>query len=291
MALTYADIKLRQHRIDWYLDLIRENKREGLFQVGADVKDRVHHKATTTAIHTSVLAEALGRDLIEPQDVPQGLVADVRKKWLKGAADRERDDAALTGTRVHKHAERLAQGEKFDIPEEHQRHIESWFRFVQYYGVEFVDTEFTVFNLTLGYAGTGDFLAYFRKRPQWGLVLGDYKTSKSGLWASVALQLKALADGDFIGRCKACEMNGPCEGNRHPEAAVYADTETLKPVQTLVGVQLTAEGFHVVPVNPSPMAQKRFAQTFKSAIDITAWKSGGDRDALLTDAEPKVMVD
>lgn len=285
MALTSNDIKLRQHRINWYLDELRSDKTHALRNLAVDVKDKKNPK-TTLAIQTSVLAEALGRDLLVVQDIPVNLIDDVRKKWLKGAADRDRDDAASLGTLVHKHAERLAQGEVFGIPDEHLDHVRVWRAWVEYYGVEFVDTEFTVFNLALGYAGTGDFLARFRKRPDWGLVLGDYKTSKSGLWASVALQLTALRYAQFIGRCRTC----PHMDNVHPIEDVYADYETLKQVKTLVGVQITAESFHTVPVNPSRMKDREFKDAFKGAIATAAWKSTGEKNALLPDAEQKVIV-
>lgn len=282
MALTYNDLRLRQQRIDWYLDLIRENKKEGLWQLAVDVKDRKTKAATTKAIQSSVLAEALGRELIVVRDIPVNMVSDVRKKWLKEAADRSRNDAAILGTQVHKHAERLAQGEVFDLPNEHMDHVASWRAWVDYYGVEFVDTEFTVFNLTHNYAGAGDFMAYFRKRPDWGLVLGDYKTSKSGIWPSIALQLAAIRYAEFVGRCKTC----PHYDNVHPPHDVYPDYDALKGIKTCVGVQITAEGFRTVPVR----ATRMFFQTFIAANTIVNYKTKGERFALDTESEPFVQV-
>jgi hypothetical protein len=69
---------------------------------------------------------------------------------------------------------------------------------------EFIESEFTVWSRTHGYAGTGDFIAVIDGKT----VLGDMKTGK-GLYAETGLQLAALANADFIIRPDGSEEEIP----------------------------------------------------------------------------------
>jgi len=60
-------------------------------------------------------------------------------------------------------------------------------------GAEIVASEFTVWNLTAGYAGTADRLVLF---PDGSIWLADLKTGRS-LWGEHALQLMAYAMAEF----------------------------------------------------------------------------------------------
>lgn len=61
------------------------------------------------------------------------------------------------------------------------------------YNPKWVDSEFTVWSDTYGYAGTADWSAFIGK----SLVLGDTKSGK-GVYPDTAMQLAALAKADYI---------------------------------------------------------------------------------------------
>jgi hypothetical protein len=268
---TVEQLKLNKEKVEHYCLSIASDKEAGIR----------HLKATATkAMQGDVYALALARDIISIDDVPPKLSSDVAERYLKEAAWRERDVAADRGTEVHDLAERLTQGEKLDVPPELSNHILSWRQFVDEWEMEFIETEFTVFHPEFNYAGTGDFLARSGIRPEWGVILGDYKTSKSGIWPDIALQLAALKYAKFIGRCNACADFGPA--CLHPADRCYEDFETLKSVQTCVGVQITEEGFQVVPVRVTDAT----FQIFLSAINVHKWKTEAENWALDLKSHP-----
>ncbi len=131
-------------------------------------------------------ASALSRDPRLPAALgkPSELRTAVREAAT--AAERYRDDAALRGTRVHHYCEQVAlralgRPDELDAArlalEEHeesgfaQRFDEWW----ELYDVRPVEAELTVWNATLGYAGTLDLVATIGGRT----CLIDYKTKKT----------------------------------------------------------------------------------------------------------------
>jgi hypothetical protein len=92
-------------------------------------------------------------------------------EFLRGAADRSRDDAAEHGTNVHALVESIAKGgEGGDTLEE-----EIAREFLRVYDASVVHSEFGVLNLTEGYGGAGDLIV----RINGELWLVDVKTSNS----------------------------------------------------------------------------------------------------------------
>ncbi len=110
-----------------------------------------------------------------------------RLNVLKRSPYAERDAAASRGTLVHHLAEKLANGEEVDVPDDVTGHVESAIRFLDEWQPEVILSEVTVYNLDYGYAGTLDLIARF---PDGRVALCDYKTSK-GVYADTALQLAA----------------------------------------------------------------------------------------------------
>lgn len=122
-----------------------------------------------------------------------------RLKELQGARYAEKDKAAKRGTEVHGYAERLIHGDRIEVPEELAGHVEAYARFLDVFKVEAVAVEFGVASYKHGYAGTTDLIADIvvprlgKKR-----LLLDLKTSRSGIFGEVALQLAAYRYADVI---------------------------------------------------------------------------------------------
>lgn len=270
---TVEQLKLRKEKIDMYVNEIGvHGPGDGLAAMEADIKK----KLVGASIRIDVMALALAQRRIGVEHIPARYAKDVTEKWLKEASDRERDVAADRGTEVHDLAERISQGEVVKVPEELGSHIKSWQAFHDDWDIEIVDTEFTVFNPEHNYAGTGDLLFRSRRYPELGLILGDYKTSKSGIWPDIALQLAALKYGKFIGRC----LTNPIYHTNHDNCQLIEDA--IPAIDTCVGIQITDTGYQVVLVNVS-MAT---FYTFLSGITVAKWKTEGEKWALDKDTYP-----
>ena len=117
--------------------------------------------------------------------------------WLKGAAYRERDVAALRGTDVHKFAEAWQLGEEPELPEGAAGETARRFlEFCEAKQPKFAVSEVQVFNKTHMYAGTLDFIAEIDGVP----LLVDIKTGKDDrVYPEYALQLTAYRHGEWMG--------------------------------------------------------------------------------------------
>lgn len=122
-----------------------------------------------------------------------GLEVSDRLKRLKGARYEDRDAAAKRGTEVHALAEQLTLGHEVKVPDELRGHVESYCAFLDDWEPTPILTEVTVINYTHGYAGTLD-MVY--RLPSGAVVLADIKTTRSGIYGEVALQLAAYANAE-----------------------------------------------------------------------------------------------
>ena len=113
-------------------------------------------------------------------------VAD-RLKELSGAPNAMRDAAAVRGTRVHALADKLANGEEVDVPEDLAGHVEACVQFLDDWDVETILAECPVYHETYLYAGTFDLIAWIGGE----VWLLDWKTNKSGPFGDTAFQLAA----------------------------------------------------------------------------------------------------
>lgn len=110
------------------------------------------------------------------------------------AAERDRDAAAVQGTKIHYACEQISQGRSIlpsYLSNEQWKFVEQFRAWMEKYQPKFIAREVTVFGETPygKYAGTADFIAEID-----GLVVaGDYKTTRSGLHIDVAFQLSAIA--------------------------------------------------------------------------------------------------
>lgn len=164
-----------------------------------------------------------------------------RLKELQGARYAEKDRAAKRGTEVHTYAERLINGESLEVPEELAGHVESYARFLDAFKVEPVAVEFGVASYKHGYAGTTDLIAdiviprHGRKR-----VLLDIKTSRSGIFGEVALQLAAYRYAEvIIGK------------GEEPEVPMIE-------VEACAGIHVRGDGADLVPVTADEAVFRSF---------------------------------
>lgn len=126
---------------------------------------------------------------------------DAAVDFLKRAPDRDVRQAADKGTDVHDLFERMAKGEAIGrVHPDLAPYVEIFEGFVEQFEPEFLILEGTVWSETHGYAGSFDFIAWITD-PETGeriLVIGDWKTTRSGVHEEVALQLAAYAHADYI---------------------------------------------------------------------------------------------
>lgn len=114
---------------------------------------------------------------------------------MKGAPWRDTKQAADAGTAVHDLYERLGNGENVGrVHPDLKPYVQHFNEFVEEFQPEFVHQEETVWSDTHAYAGSFDLLASI----DGDLVWIDYKTTRSGVYPEVALQLAAYAHADVI---------------------------------------------------------------------------------------------
>lgn len=112
-----------------------------------------------------------------------------------------RDERAEVGTGIHETVEAEHKGtwDFPDLDEEQKQIMEQWRKFNQRYTIKPLLTEFTVWNFSEDYAGTGDGLWEITENEtgkSW-VALIDLKTSKGvygGQWAQIA----ALKNGEVL---------------------------------------------------------------------------------------------
>lgn len=133
-----------------------------------------------------------------------------RLKRIKGGRYEKRDAAAAKGTEVHKLAERLIAGERVTVPDHLTGYVQSCVRFLDEFEVRAVHVEAVVYSEARRHVGTLDLIAdvLLPDMPQYdhiprgedGFARGllDWKTSRSGIFGEVALQLTPYRFSDFL---------------------------------------------------------------------------------------------
>jgi len=115
--------------------------------------------------------------------------------WLKRAPQRFTGGAADLGTEVHGLYEALSRGQSIGrVHPDIQPFIDNWHEWNEEFAPEFLHVEGTVWNDQPLYAGSFDAIAVIGGET----VIIDYKTTRSGVHAEVALQLAAYASADSI---------------------------------------------------------------------------------------------
>lgn len=161
-------------------------------------------------------------------------------KHLRAAATEERDLAGDRGQRAH---EAIALGLSPEVVAATQPdifgHVVQYHDFMRSKGAELVWSERQLWNLTYGYAGTGDALMRF---PSGRVLVVDYKTSKS-VYIDHAIQLVAYGMAEFVGE------NGVVD--------LWA-TEWLARADGLAILHLSEQAWEWVEVRPDPVIFQGF---------------------------------
>lgn len=114
--------------------------------------------------------------------------------WLKAAPERELSAAADTGDRVHKTIENLIADPASPYDEDLEPFVQNFNQFCVQYEPEWLHVEKSVFSISHLYAGSFDAIAKIRNE----VTLLDFKTTRSGISAKVALQLAAYSRAEVM---------------------------------------------------------------------------------------------
>ncbi len=178
------------------------------------------------------------------------LIANIKTKaervdLMKKAPDRQSEGAAEIGTLIHDIAEARVLG--LPTPPYEDKHagfVRSFEMFLDDWQPEYQATEMTVYHRAPNvYAGTLDFIA---KLPSLGLVLGDYKTSRSGIFGETVLQLAAYRYAEFAGMPNGEEVPMP-------------------QVDTCVALNLRPEGYKLHELDAGESAYRTFLYAMQIA--------------------------
>lgn len=195
----------------------------------------------------------------------EAMSASKRLDWMLKARYLERDAAANKGTEVHKFGERLVKGEEVHVPDELAAYCEAYARFLDSFKVVPLYVEFSVANLTVGYAGTGDLIADV-DIPNMGAqrLLLDLKTNKSGIFGETALQLAAY---------------------RYAEVLIEDNERDLPmpEVDACAAVHVTPNGAHLIPVT----ADEQVFLMFRYAAKVASFTRDG-KDLVGAPIDPSV---
>jgi hypothetical protein len=199
--------------------------------------------------------------------------------WLKRAPFRDTEKAAAQGTDIHNWAEKFALGGHGvtleAAPEAQRGYLDGFLHFVGEMKPTWEMSEASVYNREHGYAGTLD--ALLTLDPEIGATLGleglglvDYKTTRSGIFPEVALQLAAYRYAEFIGMPDGTEI-------------------PMREVNWCAGLWLKPTGYELIPIDAGPLAFEYFlsACTIADFAD-TVGKQLVGRPAQLP-AQPKRM--
>jgi hypothetical protein len=165
-----------------------------------------------------------------------------RMKKIKGGRYEKRDAAAAKGTNVHKLAQRLIAGERVVIPEGLEGYVTACVNFLNDFDVRQIYVEAVVYSESKRHVGTLDLLAdiLLPDMPEYDDIprddagyargLFDWKTSKSGIFGDVALQLAPYRHSEFL------------------IDPVTGDVVDMPRVDFTAGIHLRPNGYTLVPL-------------------------------------------
>lgn len=226
--------KKQAGRNHWYVDLDRGGEKvDGVTTILANGLPKpalLNWSAEATAAYAVDRWEKLGE-----------LPLSERLKVISKGRYETTDKAKAKGTAVHQLAERLITGEKVTIPDGIEGYVRGCVAFLDEFDLRAVHVEAVIYSETRRHVGTLDLIGDVRlpDMPEYDHIardddgysrgLFDWKTSKSGIFGEVALQLAPY---------------------RHSEFLILPD-ETVIPmpeVDFCAGIHLRPDGYSVVPL-------------------------------------------
>jgi hypothetical protein len=164
-----------------------------------------------------------------------------RLKRIKGGRYEKRDAAANKGSQIHKLAERLIAGQRVTIPDGIEGYVQACVNFLNDFDLREVHVEAVVYSEQYRHVGTLDLIAdvLLPDMPEYDHIprrddgsargLFDWKTSRSGIFGDVAMQLAPY---------------------RHSEFLILPDGEVIDmpEVDFCAGIHLRADGYTCVPL-------------------------------------------
>jgi len=164
-----------------------------------------------------------------------------RMKKIKGGRYEKRDAAGNKGTQIHKLAERLIAGEKVTVPDALTGYVESCVRFLDDFDLRAQHVEAVVYSETYRHVGTLDLIGDVllpdmseyehipRGEDGYCRALLDWKTSRSGIFGDVAMQLSPYRFSEFM-------------------VLPDGDIIDMPAVDFCAGIHLRADGYSFVPL-------------------------------------------
>ena len=239
--------------------IVRKNTAKGHYYVDADAgNERV--PGVTTIVGNGMpkpallnwAGEATAEYAVDNWDELTPLPLTERLKKIKGGRYEKRDAAGNRGTAVHAMAERLIAGEKVTVPDELTGYVGACVAFLDAFEVRAVHVEAVVYSETNRHVGTCDLIAdvLLPDMPEYDHLgrddegysrgLLDWKTSKSGIFGDVALQLVAYRHSEFL--------------------IVPADDTVIDMPQVdfTAGIHLRPNGYSFVPLETGPDVYRDF---------------------------------
>lgn len=224
-------------------------------------------------------AKEVASAAVDERDIWEPIATRARSaawEYLKEAPFRDRDAAARRGTEVHELAERLQAGAEVQVPEELVGHVDAYLAFMAEWEPYDVITEGVVINRTAVYMGTFDLICTTdhvpTTPPEWwptdrpARILADVKTSRSGIYPEVALQLAAY-------RYAESYLPDPAGGDEVP----------MPEVDGCAAIHVRADGYDLIPVRADMRAYRAFQYVDQTARFLGTYKDPGWSSEILAD--------
>lgn len=168
---------------------------------------------------------------------------------IKGAPDRDRDEAGRRGTLVHDTIELILRVDDPGIPEEIAAHIVGWRAFLAAWQIRAIFQECIVAHTALRHAGKFDLIGCSPLINEGKPFILDWKTSRS-VHDEAALQMSAYARAEF--------MVHPVTGEEIPVPTVSASFVA----------HVTADGTELYPCAETHLELRRHHKLFREALAV-----------------------
>lgn len=155
-------------------------------------------------------ADATAAYAVDNWEALGALPVSERLKKIQGGRWEALEKAGARGTAVHKMAERLVAGEKVTVPNEISGYVQACVRFLDEFDLRADFVEVVVYSETNRHVGTCDLIGrvllpdmpeyddIVRDADGYSVGLFDWKTSRSGIFGEVALQLAPYRHSEFL---------------------------------------------------------------------------------------------